>query len=387
LYAIWEEILSIDAVAVLPASTSAYLPYLKKDDMAILDANVTITGNISRDVSWTTSASAVVEIVTQTVASCQIKAKASGTAVIKATSTVDPTKFFEYQVTAFTADDAGAMASGGTRSFLRTDSGEAAGYYELHTFNTAGANQSLNVARAAEAGKTWLLLVAGGGGGGGATWPGGGGGAGGYGEDDAYTLPAGTYTVTVGGGGTAGNQGGTGGTGGDSSLAGGSITTIQVKGGGGGVWRSGPDQNRNGNAGGSCGGNAGYIASRPVPSAGSGLAPDKFFGNAGGGGNSGQAGNVANTCGGGGGAGGPGTFVSPPNQAAGNYTVGKGPGKSSLISGSSVIYAEGGPLSTNDGQSDVSWTPSLYGSGGQGGWNGKGGNGKSGIVIVRLRYR
>ncbi|MDR2521502.1 MAG: Ig-like domain-containing protein, partial [Spirochaetaceae bacterium] len=372
------------SLSVEAAAGSGYLPLLKVGDTGTLEAALDVTGGLATDITWSTSDPAKVSVAAQG-ASCTLTAAASGTATITATVTVAEipalSKTATFQARAFDAAAAMATSTNGTRTFIRVDSGDTAGYHEIHTFT---ANGSLNVTRPAAAGKTWLLLVAGGGGGGGATYPGGGGGAGGYGEDDAYTLPAGTYTVTIGTFGAAGNQGSNGGNGGDSSLAGGGITTIQVKGGGGGAFRSGPNQNRNGNAGGSCGGNAGYIASRPVPSAGSGLAPEKFFGNAGGSGNSGQAGDVGDYCGGGGGAGGPGTFTWASN--GGGYTRGQGPGKKSWISGAEVTYAEGGPLSSDVGSNNVSWVPTRYGSGGQGGWNGAGGKGKSGIVIVRFAF-
>ena len=245
LYAIWEEIRSVDAVDVQPAATTAYLPYLKVNDTGTLNAVVSVTsvtGSVSQNVNWTTSNSSVVDILMSTASSCQIKAKAKGTATIKATSTVDESKIFEYAVTAFAEGD--WMADGGACTMVRIDSAPDAGYYEIHTFKATGSdgNTTFNGTFAWNAEVTptaqgRLLVVGGGGGGGGANIFGGGTkyGIGGNGGNvvynAAFALPSGSVSVTVGGGGGGGNSSGTGGSSGAESKFG----TVTATGGAGGL--------------------------------------------------------------------------------------------------------------------------------------------------------
>ena len=236
------------------------------------------------------------------------------------------------------------------------------------------------------------VLVVGGGGGGGSTI-GGGGGAGGY-RNQSLSITAGTHNITIGGGGT--------GVAGRNAQSGNGVATslgslLTSLGGGGGASYQIPAQN-----GGSGGGGASYGlgSSNAVPGTGT-----NGQGNNGGAGGNNVGGNSVG--GGGGGAGGSGSNASTDRGANGG---GGGIGIQSSISGASVVYAGGGNGGghNNDGQSD-GWggqggpfLTSVWrntgtanasngvintGSGGGGGaYNGmdaRGGDGSSGIVIVR----
>ena len=223
------------------------------------------------------------------------------------------------------------QATGGTKS-TTSRSG-----YAVHTFTAPGTFTVLsNTVTGGE-----YLIVAGGGGGGKGSLPGvgnevGAGGAGGHRSFSGQTFTPGSYTVVVGSGGPGS---GTGGDGGTSSVFGNSST-----GGGSGAGHN--YGGTNGRPGGSGGGGA-----HPHTSGGSGTGGQ---GNPGG--NGGQS-----TGGGGGGAGGGGSTGQYQTAAGGNG----GSGTSNSITGSSVSRAGGG-----------------------GGGNGKyitpGGNGGSGLVILRI---
>ena len=253
--------------------------------------------------------------------------------------------------------------------------------YWYHTFEMSGnfvPNQTLSCD---------YLVVAGGGGGG--TLNGGGGGAGGLRStvtatggggslESALSLTAGSYPVTVGGGGAgAGFAAPTTGSNGSNSI----FSTITSTGGGGGAGGA-----LNGSSGGS-GGGAGN--ENPGPNTGgAGTA------------NQGYAGGNTNNNGapfasaGGGGAGAVGGSV------AGSVSAGNGgAGVATIISGTSITYAGGGGGGANGGTTstggsggggaggvDVRGTDGTGNRGGGGGGSAQfnaGGNGGSGIVIVR----
>lgn len=237
-----------------------------------------------------------------------------------------------------------------------------------------------------------VLVVAGGGGGGGACSScagGGGGGAGGLVYSPGVEATPGTYTITVGGGGTAG-AGGTNrapGTNGSNSVFG-SITA--TGGGGGGSQNTGVT---NGLAGGSGGGAAGGSS----PAAGTGGSGTVGQGYAGG------SGVTLSIYGSGGGGGAMSVGITGTTTKGGNG----GAGFISSITGTPFIYAGGGgagsygantqgvseagagngaDTATNSGvgYSAVANTGSG-GGGGNGSTLGKaGGAGGSGVVIVRF---
>lgn len=289
-----------------------------------------------------------------------------------------------YGIRKFTGDST-PKATGGTVS-------QAGGYW-IHTFTTSGdfiPSQALT--------NVEYLVIAGGGGGGAS---GGGGGAGGYrnsvvGEtsganssaESRLSLASGTrYNVMVGAGGIGGDISSAprGGSGTSSSFAG-----ISSTGGGGGGGSNGVGLNLvNGNAGGSGGGGAEYFG------AGTGGAGTANQGLAGGTGATGSG------AGGGGATQVGGNIVTPGTGGLG------GNGLSSSITGTAVTRAGGGGGGDNNATgiggtggnggggsggfrpgsgswSDGGNATQSTGSGGGGGGNIRiGGNGGSGIVIVR----
>jgi len=248
--------------------------------------------------------------------------------------------------------------------------------YRIHTF-TSNGTLTVPCATAVE-----YLVVAGGGAGGGQYWSGGGG-AGGF--LNGSMNVSGVINVVVGAGGVGSLSSETGKQGGDSSF--GSI--VAVGGGGGGAASS-----TSGGNGGSGGGGSIYAA---CP-AGSGVAgqgnngargsgyPNFNDGDGGGGGGAGSAGIAGNA-------------TAVPNASSGGagllssisgtpqYYAGGGGGSlfgSQLRIGGSGVGGNGAGASDNPAAGDgVNGT----GSGGGGAYNryntGKGGDGGSGIVIVR----
>jgi hypothetical protein len=193
----------------------------------------------------------------------------------------------------------------------------------------------------------WWLAIGGGGGAG--QFYGGGGGGGGYLENTSASLIRGSQlTVTVGTGGAGAQVGNTAGTNGSNSVFGDGI----AYGGGGG----GSEQN-NGKDGGSGGGTRFLTPGESIQT--------DLYGGTGYGGR----GQSAEDAGGGGGAGG-------DAPGSGGYRAG-GDGKSSSITGSSYIYAPGGRGQNANAGEAPGW--GNYGSGG----NGDGGNGFTGVVILR----
>jgi hypothetical protein len=240
-----------------------------------------------------------------------------------------------------------------------------------------------------------FLVIAGGGGGG--YDRGGGGGAGGYrnsystepsggggSSETSLTLNRGTvYTITVGAGGTGGTgSGAIGLNGGDSSISGSDITDITSAGGGGGGNGTGP--NGSGGDGGS-GGAAGYNAN----GAGSGTTNQGFDG--------GDGPNAPSVVAGGGGG------ASEVGDSA--FPYGGGDGLSSSITSSAVTRgggggghnanfnappggAGGGGNGGRDGaEAPIDGTANTGGGGGGGAGSGagiSGGDGGSGVVILRI---
>lgn len=264
----------------------------------------------------------------------------------------------------------GATVTGGT---LTSDS-----TYYYRTFTSTG--QLIVTGPSVQ---TNYLCVAGGGGGGGY---GGGGGAGGY-LASTLTIPANTYTVTVGGGGAGGSDAySSGSDGGNSSL----LSITSTGGGGGGHYAS--NNGRNGGSGGgggiaetsgSNGGSGGTGISGQGNNGGQsvGIRTGGIYRGGGGGGGAGAAGSNSNgTLGGPGGAG--------LQWVNGNFYAGGGGGKSQ---GSQSGGAGGSNIGGNGGNDSVKATAAAIntGSGGGSAW----GNalpdqtvstpGSSGVVIIR----
>jgi hypothetical protein len=254
------------------------------------------------------------------------------------------------------------------------------GGFTIHTFSTVGNTSCIvtNTSITVE-----LLVVAGGSGGGGGDG-GGGGGAGGLVYQASYTLAPGTYTVTVGGGGSAGNSSGNapGGDGGNSVF--GPITAF----GGGGGAGAGTTTGVSGGSGGggthdsgAGAGGTGQQPSRPSPSTGFGNNGGQSFNSSpwsgGGGGGAGQAGaNGSGSAGGNGGVGRQYNTSGTPLFYAG------GGGGGSAGSGGGTGGSGGGANGGSPNSAGNNGTANTGGGGG-GGNNREGGSGGSGIVILR----
>lgn len=242
------------------------------------------------------------------------------------------------------------------------------------------------------------LAIGGGGAGGGNT--GGGGGAAEVASGSDLLLNSGTtYTITVGGGANGGTENGGNGT--SSGIVGGTLNMVASGGGGGGGLQTNSATGRVGASvtGGSGGGGGGAGGDNSGQAAGG---SGKYAG-----GNSGSSpASCLRTGGGGGGS------SSSGSNATGYVAGNGGAGTTSTITGSAVIYAGGGgggavvgsnfgcPTHTagaggsggggsgvliNDG---VSADPNSGSGGGGGGFSGSnlynGGNGGSGVVIIRV---
>lgn len=267
------------------------------------------------------------------------------------------------------------VATGGT---ITTD-----GNFRVHTFTSSGTFQIT-----AGTGTVESLVIAGGGGGGGGNY-GGGGGGGGY----IHTTPGsiygvGSYTVTVGAGGTGGNAAGTvlATNGGTSAF-----DAISTVGGGAGGYGDNISGNYNGSNGGSGGGGAGRSGDT---TGGTGTAGQGFAGGIGG---------VPSTGLGGGGGGA--TAVGANYSSGGGGVAGAGgAGGTSAINGSSVCRGGGGGGGSNGatsgtatcgggaGNSGGNGTSATANTGGGGGGAGgpttySGGNGGSGVVILRYQFQ
>ena len=251
-----------------------------------------------------------------------------------------------------------AATSGGT---ITTVGGQ-----RIHTFTSVGTTSiTFLIPVTAQ-----VLVVAGGGGGGGNNAnffsPGGGGGAGEVYYSASYSISAGTYTVTVGAGGSGGVGGATSnGVKGSASVFG----SLSANGGGyGGT--SGLDGS--GGSGGSGGGGArANDGSASVLTAGG-------QGNAGG-----NSTGVAGA--GGGGAGSAGANQTDTNTATATGSAG-GSGVAYSISGASVTYGAGGKggdrINSNNGANGTANRGNGGGGAGGQGASANGGNGGSGIVII-----
>jgi hypothetical protein len=276
------------------------------------------------------------------------------------------------------------------------------GSWRIHTFTTTADIVF------SQAGRIQLLIVAGGGGGG-ADVPGGGG-AGGIVYSDKFPIAAGTYTCTVGAGGSASTQPARNGIGANSSIIGGAVSLVAFGGGGGGGWAY-----VNPSEGGSGGGADGQDTYRTRSGARALQQRDLYkyttgYGNRGGNGGGSIDGYAAG--GGGGGAGMPGgngdacTTSSLSTSWQGRaWEAAGGDGLPFDISGSTVWYGGGGGGSSNNATSagyggrggggnadaisgsynsgNINGVANTGGGGGARGNGTLGGNGGSGIVIIR----
>jgi hypothetical protein len=256
------------------------------------------------------------------------------------------------------------------------------GGYQLHAFTASG-----NFVVAAGAKAVEVLVVAGGGAGG---WDvGGGGGAGGLIYSSAVSLSVGSYSIVIGAGGTAATSGGGTAPSGSSTTA---FGLTAIGGGGGGQWAGG-----SGASGGSGGGSTSNMTTGGAGTAGQGFAGGTAAGN---------TSNVNEYSGasGGGGASQQGGNGTASGWTAGSTTFGYGGAGNYYaqfagVGGSPAGWFAGGGGSASDGQSY--WAVGGNGGGARGGAQQNatantggggggagttpniGGNGGSGIVIVR----
>ena len=311
-----------------------------------------------------TSTSWISSDTNNTTVSQETTIKEEGTASVKVQTTANSTTTidnFDYvsdtnAQAAYVSSHVGITATGGTVTTSGTDT--------INTFTSSG---TLTVTGSDTA---QVLVVAGGGSGGNAIA--GGGGGGGVQHNEAFPVPSGNISVTIGNGGAAipGGSGGARGITGSNSV----FYTLTAYGGGGGAGLNGTALS------GGCGG--GGAASNNAMTPGSGSQ-----------GYSGGYGRQNGGGGGGGGAGGPGVDC-------GSYSYGGtngGIGFLSSITGTPTYYAGGGAGGGRDpangglgggGSSTSTWagagTPNTGGGGGACQNDGyPSGAGGSGIVIVR----
>mgnify|MGYP003113191127 FL=1 len=285
-------------------------------------------------------------------------------------------------------------ATGGTETTVCTN-------FKVHTFTSPGTFTVTNAGNPLGSNKISYTVVAGGGGAGGASNGGtGGGGAGGFreGKDaptDSYSasplattglaVPATSYPITVGAGGSGGGPSSVGSSGSDSILS--SITS--AGGGGGGVFPNG-----NGSAGGSGGGGGSQggggssgnspPVSPPQGNNGGNGGPSDSPQGGGAGGGGGATANGSNspapTVGGAGGAGATSSINGTPTARAGGGGGGGADGGGSAGSGG------GGSGGGNNGSGRSSGSTNTGGGAGGGERSGAP-NGGSGIVIIRYKFQ
>ena len=289
------------------------------------------------------------------------------------------------------ADQGAAKATGG---MITEDS-----QYWYHTFGASGGfipKQSL----------TCDVLVVAGGGGGGSAYHGSGGGAGGLRQLLSQSFAsATTYTATVGAGGNGGSgqgsSGNPGSVGTNSSLIGGALS-ISASGGGGGDFVNSTPVSTGGTNGGS-GGGRGYGASpartgnvgsyTPVEgfAGGVGVNAGPNYGSGGGGGAGAVGVNGTSTSGGAGGIGATSSFINEVGISTGIGQLSSGNFYLAGGGGGSGYQANPGAGGIGGGGAGSTGTPGGSGIANTGGGGGgaeqvaphQGGNGGSGIVIVR----
>jgi hypothetical protein len=287
----------------------------------------------------------------------------------------------------------GMQASGGTETTI-TDAGVN---YRVHSFTTSGLTTANANFVVSTGGDVDVLIVAGGGGGG--SWVGGGGGGGGIVYRTNLTVAAGTYPISVGGGGIGGLNPGSYTAPFPRTANGGNSTAFGLTALGGGAATSWSAQGANGGSGGGAAAGAPTTLLGLQPSSASG-----GFGNNGGPTN-GFGGPPPHTASGGGGAGAAGEAIVSNSQSGrgGNGLA------FSIRTGSNVTYGGGGGGGvhnpdgaaanggTGGGGNGIvastgkapNGTDGLGGGGGGNGRNGgersEGGDGGCGIVVIRYR--
>jgi len=311
--------------------------------------------------------------------------------------------------------DSGLQDEAPTEAFITATGGTitTCGNFKIHKFTGPGTFTVCSVGNACGSNTVSYVVVAGAGGGGGSAlgfYSGGGGGAGGFRESKAasdsyttsplnatsgptYNLPVSAtgYPITVGAGGTGG--GGSPGPAGPACRSPGNpgsnsvfSTITSARGGAGGESGSDAGQTPNGGCAGGSGGGGGGYNSNPDGGLGAGNSPPVSPPQ----GNPGGAGSIPGGGHGGGGGGattaGTGTAGSP----SGSGNAG-GAGAATQITGSAVTYSAGGPAGVAAPIPAAPDAGANTGTGGPGGYanpsDAGGGNGGSGIVIIRYKFQ
>ena len=347
----------------LPAGSAGSIVSLKDYANTWNTNSVTVTPNGTDKINGT-NANATLNTQDQSVTLVYVDSTKGWRAVQDSTSDVTGNAFM--------------VATGGTIT--------TCGNCKIHTFTSPGTFTVCQIASLAPNNQVSYMVVAGGGGTAGDSWMGGGG-AGGFREDKSpvtpytaspldgagpITVTATSFPITVGAGGAGQPYLAGDGTPGANSV----FSTITSTGGGG------SEKYNSSTAGPSGGSGAGGTAN--TGTGGSGNTPPVSPPQGNPGGNA-----TGNGGGGGGGAGGAGTNKTTPCTSA----EPGGPGVTTNISASPVVYAAGGK---GIGQSGSGVTPPCgaanTGNGGNGPVSnpspgGTGGSGGSGIVIIRYKYQ
>ena len=331
--------------------------------------------------------------------------------VILSTEGIAITLVFIDSTKGWLVTDSGLQSEATTAAYVTATGGNTTttvGDFKVHAFTSPGTFCVSDAGNPGGSNTMEVMLVAGGGGGGGNE--GGGGGAGGLILQPSFSVAASPYPISIGAGGNGGvHPGITSG----ANTTGFSFTAV---GGGNGGFGSGtpngPGAPWGVSSGGSGGGgqvNAGAgAASTQGPSMPAPLAPLGFgfaggSGNpstpgGGGGGGAGEAGNTDGQA-----AGGDGKDVSPtfgtapqpfylannPNNGptAGGIFAGGGAGAYNLSEGGDGGGGHGAPPSNGPNPAKAGLTNSGGGGGGGPTSGGLGGNGGSGIVLIRYKFQ
>ena len=287
------------------------------------------------------------------------------------------------------------------------------GNFKIHTFTSPGSFCVSCAGNAGGSNAVDYLVVAGGGGGAGASSAGGGG-AGGFrlanstcmpapltsplANPSGLAVPATSYPITVGGGGSAGPNS-TPSVGGQGSNS--VFSSITSAGGGASISSPGPGNASPGGSGGGAGGTqtVGSGNTPPVspPQGNNGGQGNNAAGGGGGGGAGAGGGEGPNPPGTAGGTGGIGSFVVQSGFAACNgtpgpvsstrYFAGGGGGRGEAPTGNKAGGAGGGGTGAAGGSGDSAGTANTGGGGGGSGSGGQGQAGGSGIVIIRYKFQ
>ena len=312
--------------------------------------------------------------------------------------------------------DSGLQSEMPTAQFIAATGGNTTvtcGDFKIHTFTSPGTFCVSCAGNSSGSNAVDYLVVAGGGGGAGASSAGGGG-AGGFrlanstcmpapltsplANPSGLAVPATSYPITVGGGGSAGPSSTPSVSGqGSNSI----FSSITSAGGGASISSPGPGNASAGGSGGGVGGTqsvgAGNTPPVSPPQGNNGGQGNNAAGGGGGGGAGASGGEGPNPPGTAGGVGGEGSFVVQSGFAACNgtpgpvsstrYFAGGGGGRGEAPTGTKAGGSGGGGTGAAGGSGVTAGTTNTGGGGGGSGSGGAGSTGGSGIVIIRYKFQ